>query len=150
MKQKAGYKGTGMGMGMITGKNKNPGDKGIMERRSVNYMGLFVILALVALSLVQGVSADPDAAGEPSATLAFFMSSEGFFSHQGGVVDGNDFDESPIQLNDYGKTTEKCELWDCTGWGDVGADKNSSYCSGGWNCTNWNGVTCAEYKCEGW
>ena len=89
------------------------------------------------------------AGGTPSATLSFFISSEGFFISDKGPTGYSYFNEVPIQMNDYGETTEKCELWDCTLW-ETNDDKQGQYCKGGWNCTNWNGVTCETYKCEEW
>lgn len=90
-----------------------------------------------------------EASGTPSATLAFFMSSEGFIGSDK-IVSSDNFDECPIQLNDYGSSTEKCELWDCTAWSVSSGQGIGVYCNGGWNCTSWNGVTCETYKCEGW
>ncbi|MFC1697127.1 LamG-like jellyroll fold domain-containing protein, partial [Nanoarchaeota archaeon] len=90
---------------------------------------------------------DPTAIGTPSATLSFFMSDTFGGGDKG--VDGGEFDEVPIQLNDYGQTTEKCEVWDCTEW-DSAIAKRGYYCDGGWNCTSWNGVTCETFDCLQW
>jgi len=115
----------------------------LRRKKGGMFFGVFLISLFTIFFFIPLVSATP------KATLAFFMSSEGFWVSDKGPADGNNFDESPIQLNDYGQTTEKCELWNCTAW-TYDDDKQSKYCIGNWNCTRWNGVTCAEYKCEGW
>jgi hypothetical protein len=89
-----------------------------------------------------------NATGSPSAEPAFFMMDSFGASDRG--TDAGEFDECPIQLNDYGETTEKCTAWDCTAWTNGSTTTQSYSCSGGWNCTDWNGVTCSQYKCEGW
>jgi len=83
--------------------------------------------------------------GSANTMLAFFLD-DGFTGGDKGI-DGFDFDESPIQMNDYAQTAEKCELWDCTLWDDGGDDKRDNYCSGGWNCTSWNGNACETFDC---
>jgi len=88
------------------------------------------------------------AEGIPKPELPFFMIDSFGGGDKG--IDGGEFDEMPIVLNDYGETTEKCELWDCSAWTMGAEDKQGYYCSGGWNCTNWNGVTCSQFACEDW
>jgi len=88
------------------------------------------------------------AIGTPSADLAFFLTDTFGGGDKGN--DGGEFDENPIQMNDYGQTTEKCELWDCTAWTGATATTQGYYCSGGWGCSLWNGVTCSQYQCGAW
>ena len=89
-----------------------------------------------------------NATGTPNDGLAFFMSDSFGGGDRG--ADGGAFDECPIQLNDYGNTSEKCLTWDCNGWTNGAVNTQPYYCSGGWQCTTFNGVTCAEYTCAGW
>jgi hypothetical protein len=91
---------------------------------------------------------DP-ALGTPNDGLSFFLSSAGTMASDAGSYQ-DDFNECPIQLNDYGQTSEKCTLWDCTAWTAGATADFGYYCSGGWNCTDWNGVTCAKYACNTW
>jgi len=90
---------------------------------------------------------DP-ALGTPDDGPSIFMSDTFGGGDKGN--DGGEFDENPIQLNDYGNVTEKCTAWDCTAWTEGAQDKQGYYCSGGWSCTDWNGVTCSKYRCNGW
>jgi len=89
------------------------------------------------------------ATGTPSASPAFFMMFNSMQASEKELTDNGQGDEHPIQLNDYGTSTEKCSLWDCTGWTLSTASKGP-YCSGGFNCSAWNGVTCSNYKCLVW
>jgi hypothetical protein len=91
---------------------------------------------------------DP-ATGTPSANPAFFISSDGGMASDAGSA-SDDFNEVPIQLNDYGQTTEKCTAWDCTAWTEAATADFGYYCSEGWNCSSWNGVSCSQYKCLAW
>ena len=90
------------------------------------------------------------AIGIPNTNLAFFISSEGYMASNGGGTHTDDFDEVPIQLNDYGSVTEKCGNWNCSFWNQSVGNDVGTYCIGGWNCTQWNGVSCSSYKCNNW
>jgi 3-dehydroquinate dehydratase len=92
---------------------------------------------------------DAGATGTPRIGMGFFLDSDSGIAGDTMSLSDGVFGESPIQMNDYGTTTEKCGLWDCSAWTGGTADK-ATYCSGGWNCSSWNGVTCAEYKCLTW
>ncbi len=86
----------------------------------------------------------------PVETMPFFMSSDGLRASNGGGSESAGFSECPVQLNDYGNVTSKCELWDCTAWTPTSANDVPAYCSGGWSCTTWNGSTCSNYQCNAW
>jgi hypothetical protein len=90
-----------------------------------------------------------NATGAPSATLAFMIDSDSAAVDDKRSSSDGTFGEVPIQLNDYGESTEKCGIWECNTWTGGSSDK-ATYCSGGWNCSRWNGVTCAEYNCLAW
>jgi len=107
---------------------------------------VIVLAALVVLSL--GRVAFATATGSPATDLTFFQNSENLVGST--VVDLNSFDEWPISLNDYGSTSEKCGFWKCTAKSESAGNGKGEYCSGGWSCANWNGVTCANYNCTGW
>jgi hypothetical protein len=91
-----------------------------------------------------------NATGTPSAMPPFYMALDSYRASNGGGSDSADFSECPVQLNDYGQTTEKCGRWNCTGWLASGTNDMPEYCSGSWNCTKWNGVTCAQFACTAW
>ncbi len=112
-----------------------------------NYAGLIISVILI-ISLFSGIGLAV-ATGTPSTSLPFFMDSENYLASDK-VISATEFTESPILLNDYGATTEKCGLWDCTAWSLSPNQKDNPHCTGGWNCTSWNGVTCAQFNCSQW
>jgi hypothetical protein len=118
------------------------------KKRTVKNIILIILIAGIVLLELIPSTVSAAATGTPSGTLAFFLSSNSVVVGAK-AIDSDDFDECPIQLNDYGNTDEKCGLWDCTAW-STATVSTGSYCDGGWNCTQWNGVSCTEYKCEGW
>jgi hypothetical protein len=101
-------------------------------------------------SLTDSFTVHPKATGTPNETLAFFMTSGDLMGADGPSEGGGAFDACPIVLNDYGDTTAKCELWDCTDW-SVGGENYAMVCTGSWSCTEWNNnVTCMKYECDTW
>ncbi|MFA5084693.1 MAG: hypothetical protein WC475_04960, partial [Candidatus Paceibacterota bacterium] len=112
-------------------------------------------MALGVLSCLNFASASPEldyargvSTGISAANAPFFTTSEHIIGNQ--LVDLNDFDEYPISLNDYARTTEKCGDWNCTAWGISANNGRGEYCSGTWNCTEYNGNSCAKYSCTAW
>ncbi|MEM3890297.1 MAG: Ig-like domain-containing protein [Candidatus Micrarchaeia archaeon] len=112
----------------------------ISVRFNTNLVLSFLLLSIVIVNA--------QAIGSPKINLPFFISSPNMVGNQ--IVDGNDFDEVPITLEDNGNTSLKCGLWQCNAWTMSGTNGRGYYCSGFWNCTSWNGVTCAAYNCTAW
>jgi hypothetical protein len=106
----------------------------------------FVFACVIFFSFVGIISAFAKGVSNPE--IPFFYNSENFLNDQLG--DLNDFDEVPIQLNDYGLSTEKCSSWRCTNKRESATNVKGVYCSGNWSCSQWNGIACAQYNCSSW